>query len=122
MRIKINGYLDNITDNNHIAIDSNGIKDKNKITYYENDIKNTIHIQESGNSYIILQRENSEFQNTIIFNPNQDTISTYLLKENNLTIELNIHTDQINITDNQININYTVLESNCEYDYHINIT
>ncbi len=116
MRIFIKGYLDNLTDNNHISIDSKGIKDHNKIQYFEDNTKNTIIIKDDT---ITITRESTEFQNTIPFRLNEVTISTYYLKDNDLTIELSIKTNHINITDDTIIINYTVLESLCEYEYNI---
>ncbi len=115
-KVKIKGYLDNITDNNHITIDTIGIQDKNKITYMEDDIKNTLIIKDS---HITLFRENKDFQNQLDFDTNKPTDSPYYLKEAGITIDLTIQTDNIAQTENNIVINYTVLESTCVYEYNI---
>lgn len=119
IKIKVKGYLKNIDEGIITNIDTFGIKNKNKITYNEETVTNTI-LQEDNK--IILIRENDEFKNILIFDLNKETISEYLLKENNLTIELNIKTNLVEIEDNNIKVRYLVIDSDNEYEYSIEMS
>ena len=55
-------------------------------------------------------------------NLNKETISEYLLKENDLTIELNIKTSLVEIEDNYIKVRYLVIDSDNEYEYSIEMS
>lgn len=68
---------------------------------------------------IILVRENNEFKNTLIFSLNKQTVSNYLLKENNLLIDINIKTKKIEKDNDKITIIYEVMESSETYEYQI---
>ena len=117
--MRVNGYLENITENTKIPITSKGIKDKHKLTYHEKDTKNILKI---NSNQVILIRENEEFKNILIFTLDKNTVSSYLVKENNIELELNIKTTELTIKDNHINVVYTVIESNCEYEYNIEVS
>lgn len=119
IKIKVKGYLKNIDEGIITNIDTFGIKNKNKITYNEETVTNTI-LQEDNK--IILIRENDEFKNILIFDLNKETISEYLLKENDLTIELNIKTNLVEIEDNNIKVRYLVIDSDNEYEYSIEMS
>ena len=119
IKIKVKGYLRDIDEGTITNIDTFGIKNKNKITYNEETVTNTI-LQEDNK--IILIRENDEFKNILIFDLNKETISEYLLKENDLTIELNIKTNLVEIEDNYIKVRYLVIDSDNEYEYSIEMS
>lgn len=119
IKIKVKGYLKDIDEGIITNIDTFGIKNKNKITYNEETVTNTI-LQEDNK--IILIRENDEFKNILIFDLNKETISEYLLKENDLTIELNIKTSLVEIEDNYIKVRYLVIDSDNEYEYSIEMS
>ena len=119
IKIKVKGYLKDIDEGIITNIDTFGIKNKNKITYNEETVTNTI-LQEDNK--LILIRENDEFKNILIFDLNKETISEYLLKENNLTIELNIKTSLVEIEDNYIKVRYLVIDSDNEYEYSIEMS
>ena len=119
IKIKVKGYLKDIDEGIITNIDTFGIKNKNKITYNEETVTNTI-LQEDNK--IILIRENDEFKNILIFDLNKETISEYLLKENDLTIELNIKTNLVEIEDNYIKVRYLVIDSDNEYEYSIEMS
>lgn len=119
IKIKVKGYLKEIDEGIITNIDTFGIKNKNKITYNEETVTNTI-LQEDNK--IILIRENDEFKNILIFDLNKETISEYLLKENDLTIELNIKTNLVEIEDNYIKVRYLVIDSDNEYEYSIEMS
>ena len=119
IKIKVKGYLRDIDEGTITNIDTFGIKNKNKITYNEETVTNTI-LQEDNK--LILIRENDEFKNILIFDLNKETISEYLLKENDLTIELNIKTNLVEIEDNYIKVRYLVIDSDNEYEYNIEMS
>ena len=119
IKIKVKGYLKDIDEGIITNIDTFGIKNKNKITYNEETVTNTI-LQEDNK--IILIRENDEFKNILIFDLNKETISEYLLKENDLTIELNIKTNLVEIEDDYIKVRYLVIDSDNEYEYSIEMS
>ena len=119
IKIRIKGFLKDIDEGTITNIDTFGIKNKNKITYNEETVTNTI-LQEDNK--LILIRENDEFKNILIFDLNKETISEYLLKENDLTIELNIKTNLVEIDDNYIKVRYLVIDSDNEYEYNIEMS
>ena len=119
IKIRIKGFLKDIDEGTITNIDTFGIKNKNKITYKEETVTNTI-LQEEDK--LILIRENDEFKNILIFDLNKETISEYLLKENDLTIELNIKTNLVEIEDNYIKVRYLVIDSDNEYEYSIEMS
>ena len=119
IKIRIKGFLKDIDEGTITNIDTFGIKNKNKITYNEETVTNTI-LQEEDK--LILIRENDEFKNILIFDITKETISEYLLKENDLTIELNIKTNLVEIDDNYIKVRYLVIDSDNEYEYNIEMS
>ena len=119
IKIRIKGFLKDIDEGTITNIDTFGIKNKNKITYNEETVANTI-LQEEDK--VILIRENDEFKNILIFDINKETISEYLLKENDLTIELNIKTNLVEIDNNYIKVRYLVIDSDNEYEYNIEMS
>lgn len=119
IKIRIKGFLKDIDEGTITNIDTFGIKNKNKITYKEETVTNTI-LQEEDK--LILIRENDEFKNILIFDINKETISEYLLKENDLTIELNIKTNLVEIDNNYIKVRYLVIDSDNEYEYNIEMS
>lgn len=80
------------------------------------DITHKINITDDN---IILIRENKEFKNTLIFSLKNKTVASYILKENNLTLDININTKIMEYTDNKITIKYEVVESNETYEFQI---
>ena len=119
IKIRIKGFLKDKDEGTITNIDAFGIKNKNKITYNEETVANTV-LQEDDK--LILIRENDEFKNILIFDLNKETISEYLLKENDLTIELNIRTNLVEIDDNYIKVRYLVIDSDNEYEYNIEMS
>ena len=115
IRIKIKGYLKHNTDNELLEFEEKGIKIKNKIIYYNNNVKNTIKFSDKE---IILIREGNDFLNTFVFNINK-SYSNYLLKENNYDIDLDVNTFIMNVSDNSIYVKYLIVETKCEYEFKI---
>lgn len=82
-------------------------------------VDNIMHKLNISKEDIILVRENNEFKNTLIFSLNKQTVSNYLLKENNLLIDINIKTKKIEKDNDKITIIYEVMESSETYEYQI---
>ena len=62
IKIRIKGYLKDIDEGKITNIDCLGIKNKDKITYVEDNVTNTIRIEDE---VIYLIRENNEFKNPV---------------------------------------------------------
>ncbi len=119
IKIRINGYLKNINDNNKTIINTFGIKQKKIISFTNDNIKHKIIL---ADDLITLIRENEEFVNIIRFAKNKELLSEYTLKENNFTIDLSIKTLDVKISDNFILIKYVVIESDETYEYKIELS
>lgn len=89
-------------DNEQFLNDCVGLKQKNKIIFFEKDIKNEITIDKD----LILNRENSEFKMSLIFRLNENTKNRYLLKELNNEFLINIKTTRLDILENKIEVEY----------------
>ena len=118
IRIKIKGYLKNITENELFEFEEKGIKNKNKINYTNDMIKNVIKINDNE---VILIREGKDFINTFIFNEKNSNCN-YLLKDNNYDVDIEINTIKVDISDNWIYIKYLIVDSNCEYEYKLEMS
>lgn len=119
IKIRINGYLKNINDNNKTIINTFGIKQKKIISFTNDNIKHKIIL---ADDLITLIRGNEEFVNIIRFAKNKELLSEYTLKENNFTIDLSIKTLDVKISDNFILIKYVVIESDETYEYKIELS
>lgn len=112
--------LKNITDNEITNITTTGIKTQNKLTYLDNQDKYTISVITPQK--IILERENDLIKSNLIFESNKTTHSLYHIKEEDITLEINIKTKYLKITDNIIDIAYTITDSNTDYQYKIEMS
>ena len=114
IKIKVKGYLKNLTENTKELIDTTAIKNKNKISYIINDIKHIVLIETNK---ITLLRENNEFSHRMIFIENSTISSEYYLKESSYSLEFNIETTKLIIKNNKIDITYKIIESEniCNY-------
>ena len=116
IRKKLTGYIKNITEDTLENISSNAIITKDKITYINNDVKHIIHIK---NNELILIRETNEFKNILTFSLNRSILSEYIIKKEELSLEINIKTLELSITDKIIYIKYLILDSNTIYEYKL---
>ena len=114
IKIKVKGYLKNITENTEELIDTKVIKNSNVISYIINDTKYKIIL---GDNKVTLLRENNEFSHGMIFEENITHPSEYYLKESNYSLEFNILTTKLIIDKNKIDITYKILESENIYNY-----
>ena len=88
----------------------------NKIKYIDNDILVNIDI---NNDYIIMKRENNEYQLILEFKNKKKTTGSYLLKENNVQFELDILTNDLIIEKEFISIIYEINNENKKYELEI---
>lgn len=116
IRKKLTGYIKNITEDTLENISSNAIITKDKITYINNDVKHIIHIK---NNELILIRETNEFKNILTFSLKRSILSEYIIKKEDLCLEINIKTLELSITDKIIYIKYLILDSNTIYEYKL---
>lgn len=117
IRILIKGYLKNISENEIINFECKGIKNKNKVTYVDNDVRFNIKINDDN---VMLIRDGADFINTFIFDKNKkNSISNYLIKENNCDVDIDIDVIDLKIDDDIIYIKYLISETNCIYEYKL---
>ena len=118
IRIKIKGYLNNITDNEVIEFEEKGIKNKDKIIYTNDGVKTTVKID--GNK-VMLIRDGNDFINTFVFDKKSSSCN-YFLKENNYDVDIDINTLNIDINDDSIYIKYLIVDSDIEYEYKLEMS
>ena len=114
IKLKVKGYLKNITEKTEEKIDTTAIKKTNEISYIIDDTKYKLIVEKTK---ITLIRENKEFSHRMIFEHKKQIISEYYLKELHSSLEFNILTTSLLITENKINITYQVIESKSIYNY-----
>ena len=118
IRIKVKGYLRNITDNEIFEFEERGIKNKDKITFNNNDIKYSI---KCNDNEIMMIRDGNDFVNTFIFN-NNNSKSNYLLKDNNYDIDIDVELNNMNICDNYLDIAYKIIDTDNLYEFRIEMS
>ena len=117
IRILIKGYLKNISENEIVNFECKVIKNKNKVTYVDNDVRFNIKINDDN---VMLIRDGADFINTFIFDKNKkNSISNYLIKENNCDVDIDIDVIDLKIDDGIIYIKYLISENNCIYEYKL---
>ena len=114
IRIKVKGYLKNLTEKDEININTIAIKNSNIISYVIDNIKYKLILEKEK---ISLQRENNEFSHIMIFMQNKTIPSEYYLKESKYSLEFNVLTTKLIITDNKLEITYKIEESENTYNY-----
>lgn len=119
-RIHLKGYLKDITNNKTNNIDTTAIKTNKKILYYLDKEKYTLKIVSP--TRLILNRNTYEIDSTLYFELNKEIPANYIIKENDLSLEINIRTNKIEINDKYIKILYTVIDSNNNYEYYIEMS
>ena len=112
IRKKIIGYLKNITENEREEIKENAIFTKNKLNYIKENVKHTILFKEKD---ILLLRETNEFKNILTFSKNRSILSEYIIKENNISIDIEVETLDLIHEENELYIKYKIVDSNIIY-------
>lgn len=120
MKINLKGQITNLTNNEKKSFETKAIKTKNKLSYMLDNEKYVLYLPSVNK--LILNRETPEINSTIYFEPQTITTSFYKIKDNDITLEINIKTNQMEITDTTIKIVYTVLDSSIEYEYKIEMS
>ena len=118
IRVRIKGFLKNVTEKEKIFFDEKGISNKNKISFVSDDIKYNI---KYSNNEVMLIREGKDFINTFTFQKKKG-ISNYTLKDNRYTIEMDIIVNEMTIEDTFIHIKYLICDTDCEYEYRIEMS
>ena len=118
IKIRVKGYLKNITDNEILEIDEKAIKNKNKITFSSDNVKSIIKINDND---IMLIREGNDFVNTFIFNKDKSSCN-YYLKDNNYDVDIEVTTISMEINDDSICIKYLIVDSDSEYEYKLEMS
>lgn len=118
MRVKIQGFLKNWSENSIHKIEGSAIQTKNTITYMDQDIK---HIVKWIDNKICFIRENQEFKNTLLFDLKETTENEYYLKDNNQFFIIQIKTHFLSYKENKIELIYEVLDSHEKFEYNIEI-
>ena len=119
-KIHLKGYLKDITNNEITKIDVPAIKNKDKISYYLDNEKYTLKIITPKK--LILNRTTNEIDSTLYFEKNKILTSDYTIKENNLSLGIDIRTTNLEINNNYIKISYTVIDSDNNYEYYIEMS
>ena len=118
IRIKIKGFLKNITEKEDFFFNEKGIVNKNKISFISDDIKYNV---KYSSDEVVMIREGNDFINTFVFNKKKSS-STYILKDNNYAIEMDIILEKMNVIDNIIYIKYVICDTNCTYEYKLEMS
>ena len=96
------------------------IYQKNKIKYsHENELY-TLNIVSPKE--LILNRKNTEIESTIYFEENMTKPSVYYIKEQNISLEIQIKTKKIEVSEYLIKILYKVIDSDINYEYIIEMS
>ena len=114
IKVKVKGYLKNLTEKEEEIINTIAIKNSNIISYIIDNIKYKLILEKEK---ISLQRENNEFSHIMIFVKNKTIPSEYYLKESNYSLEFNILTTELILTNNKLEITYKIEESENTYNY-----
>ena len=118
IKVLVKGYLKNINENVINSFEYKGIKNKNKITYIDDDnVKFTIKFTSCE---VIIVRDGKDFVNTFVFDVNKNkSISNYFIKDNNCDVDIDIKTIDLEIFDNIIYVKYLIVDTECIYEYKL---
>lgn len=120
MKIHITNTLKNITDNIIKKDSIKGIKDKNTIKFIIDNEKYILKVL--SNTEIVLNRNSDIIENTMYFKLNKKSTSIYTVKKEGYNIEIDIKTTILNIEKDKIEIHYTIIDSNNNYEYIIEMS
>ena len=89
---------------------------KNKITYKKDEVKYTLIISENS---ITLIRESEDFKNILTFKEKRSILSEYIIKSNDMVLEINVETLSLKNTSKEIYIEYKIKETDALHKYKI---
>ena len=101
-----------ITSDNTINNKINGIVIDNTIKYNEDGVMVVLEILDNS---IKMTRSTDEYQLILKFNKNEHELGTYLLKENNMKLDISVFTKELIIDNNKINIVYIINDEERNY-------
>ena len=119
-KIILTGYLKDITNREEISINTKAIKTAKKISYFQEKERYTIEIVSPKK--LILNRVTDEIDTRLYFELNKTIPAIYTIKENNLSLRINIRIKELEINDKYIKVTYTVMDSNNDYEYYIEMS
>lgn len=111
----------NLYENDKLVIDNKkvtGIKNDNKITYFDDNM--TVTILLNGNT-ITMKRVSDEYNLILTFKDHVDTKGQYFLNNFNLWLPLDIFTDKILVSEKMLEINYQIEDTrfNFRIDFEV---
>ena len=119
-KINIKGYLKDITNNETTTINTTALKNNQKLSYYLDKEKYILKI--ISPSKLILNRQTNEIDSTLYFELNKVVPAIYIIKENNLSLEINVRTNKFELSESYIKVSYTVIDSDTNYEYYIEMS
>ena len=119
-KILLKGYLKDITNNEENLITTPAIKTNKKISYFLNDERYILQIVSPEK--LIQNRTNKEIDSSLYFELNKVMPAIYTIKENELSINIDIRTNELEINDKYIKVAYTVIDSDTNYEYYIEMS
>lgn len=114
IKIRIKNTFKNYNEKTEDLIETFAIKNKEKISYQNN---NTIYKLLLSDKKTLLIRETEEFIHKFVFDLDNITKSEYYIKELNTSIDISIKTTKLNISENRIEIDYEIIDNNNQYSY-----
>ncbi len=118
IRVKIKGFLRNVTENSIMNFNENGIRNKQKISFNKDDVKYNFKFY---NKDVVMIRENEDYINTFLFKEKNAT-SNYLLKDNCYSLDMEIDVKEITVNDDFFYVKYLVKETSCMYEFRIEVS
>lgn len=119
-KINIKGYLKDITNNETTTINTTALKKNQKLSYYLDKEKYILKI--ISPTKLILNRQTNEIDSTLYFELNKVVPAIYIIKENNLSLEINVRTNKFELSESYIKVSYTVIDSDTNYEYYIEMS
>lgn len=120
IKILVRGYLKNISENIINDFECKGIRNKNKITYIDGDVR---FIVKFSDNEIILTRDSDDFVNTFIFDiDKKKSVSNYFVKDNNCDVDIEISTIDLKVDSNVIYVKYLIVDTGCFYEYKLEMS
>ena len=114
IRIRIKNIIKNHSEKNDNLIETFAIKNKDKISYHNEDTTYKLFFSDEK---IILIRESREFIHKFIFDLDNVTKSEYYIKELNTNLDILIKTTKIKKSTKRIEIDYEIIDNNNKYSY-----
>ncbi len=116
IRKKIKVKIESIEEKTNEEYEVFSIINKNKITYKKDEVKYTLIISENS---ITLIRESEDFKNILTFKEKRSILSEYIIKSNDMVLEINVETLSLKNTSKEIYIEYKIKETDALYKYKI---